>query len=151
MQSREHVCLKGIQSINWDMLGGNTEKAMATYSSTLLPGKSHGQRSLVGCSPWGRKEWDTTEWLHFYFSLSHASSSAWQLPAEPCDTCLLSCLIIASWAAWFVTAELHAYCLLIAWVVSAQLFEYCLLRSLFGRHLPGTSPNWSRVFEGEMA
>ena len=36
----------------------------------LLPGKSHGQRSLVGCSPWGRKELDTTEWLHFRFSLS---------------------------------------------------------------------------------
>ena len=36
----------------------------------LLPGKSHGQRSLVGCSPWGREEWDTTEWLHFHFSLS---------------------------------------------------------------------------------
>ena len=27
----------------------------------LLPGKSHGQRSLVGCSPWGHKESDTTE------------------------------------------------------------------------------------------
>ena len=36
----------------------------------LLPGKSHGQRSLVGCSPWGRWESDTTEWLHFHFSLS---------------------------------------------------------------------------------
>ena len=36
----------------------------------LLPGKSHGQRSLVGCSSWGRKESDTTEWLHFHFSLS---------------------------------------------------------------------------------
>ena len=36
----------------------------------LLPGKSHGWRSLVGCSPWGREESDTTEWLHFYFSLS---------------------------------------------------------------------------------
>ena len=36
----------------------------------LLPGKSHGQRSLVGCSPWGRTESDTTEWLHFHFSLS---------------------------------------------------------------------------------
>src|SRR5574341_1957149 len=32
-----------------------------------------------------------------------------------------------------------AYCLLIAWFVSAQLFEYCLLRSLFGRHLLGTT------------
>ena len=31
----------------------------------LLPGKSHGQRSMVGYSPWGGKESDTTEWLHF--------------------------------------------------------------------------------------
>ena len=32
--------------------------------------KSHGWRSLVGCSPWGHKELDTTERLHFHFSLS---------------------------------------------------------------------------------
>ena len=36
----------------------------------LLPGKSHGQRNLVGCSPWGRWESDMTEQLHFHFSLS---------------------------------------------------------------------------------
>ena len=36
----------------------------------LLPGKSHGQRSLVGYSPWGLEELDTTEQLHFHFSLS---------------------------------------------------------------------------------
>ena len=36
----------------------------------LLPGNSHGQRSLVGCSPWGRKQSDATERLHFHFSLS---------------------------------------------------------------------------------
>ena len=36
----------------------------------LLPGKSQGWRSLVGCSPWGRTESDTTERLHFHFSLS---------------------------------------------------------------------------------
>ena len=36
----------------------------------LLPGKSHGRRSLVGCSPWGREESDTTKRLHFHFSLS---------------------------------------------------------------------------------
>ena len=35
----------------------------------LLPGKSHGRRSLAGCSPWGRKESDMTEQLHFHFSL----------------------------------------------------------------------------------
>ena len=36
----------------------------------LLPGESHGQRSLVGCSLWGREESDTTVQLHFHFSLS---------------------------------------------------------------------------------
>ena len=36
-------------------------------SSVLLPGKSHGRRSLVGCS---REESDMTERLHFHFSLS---------------------------------------------------------------------------------
>ena len=36
----------------------------------LLPRKSHGRRSLVGCSPWGREESDTTERLHFHISLS---------------------------------------------------------------------------------
>ena len=36
----------------------------------LLPGKSHGWRSLVGCSPWSCEESDTTEQLHFHFSLS---------------------------------------------------------------------------------
>ena len=36
----------------------------------LLPGKSHGWRSLVGCSPWGHWGSDTTERLHFHFSLS---------------------------------------------------------------------------------
>ena len=36
----------------------------------LLPGKSHGRRSPVGCSPWGLEKSDTTERLHFHFSLS---------------------------------------------------------------------------------
>ena len=36
----------------------------------LLPGKSHGRRSLLGCRPWGREESDMTERLHFHFSLS---------------------------------------------------------------------------------
>ena len=36
----------------------------------LLPGKSHGRRSRVGCSPWCRWESGTTERLHFHFSLS---------------------------------------------------------------------------------
>ena len=36
----------------------------------LSPGKPHGRRSLVGCNPWGHTESDTTERLHFHFSLS---------------------------------------------------------------------------------
>ena len=47
----------------------SNEKAMAPHSSTL-PGKSHGWRSLVDCSPWGHEESDMTEQLHFHFSLS---------------------------------------------------------------------------------
>ena len=46
-----------------------TEKAMAPHSITLA-WKIHGWRSLEGCSPWGRKESETTERLHFHFSLS---------------------------------------------------------------------------------
>ena len=45
------------------------EEEMATHS-LLLPGESHGGRSLVGYSPWGLKELDMTERLHFHFSLS---------------------------------------------------------------------------------
>ena len=57
----------------------------------LLPGKSHGRRSLVGCSPWGHEESDTTERLPFHFSLmkvkrkekemvTHSSVLAWRIP-----------------------------------------------------------------------
>ena len=53
-----------------------------------LPGKSHGRRSLVSCSPQGRKESDTTEWLqlHFHFHTlekemaTHSSVLAWRIP-----------------------------------------------------------------------
>ena len=56
----------------------------------LSPGKSHGRRSLVGCSPWGCIESDMTEQLHFDFSFSfhalekematHSSVLAWRIP-----------------------------------------------------------------------
>ena len=45
------------------------EKEMANHS-VLLPGKSYGWRSLVGYSPWGLKELDMTEQLHFLFFLT---------------------------------------------------------------------------------
>jgi len=52
----------------------------------LLLGKSHGRKSLVGCSPWGRKESDTTERLHFHFHAlekemaTRSSVLAWKIP-----------------------------------------------------------------------
>jgi len=45
---------------------------MAIHSS---PGKSHGQRSLVGYSLRGRKELDTTERLHFHFHIGYNNKS----------------------------------------------------------------------------
>ena len=50
----------------------------------FLPGKSHGPRGLVGCSPWGREELDTTERLHFHAlekeMATHSSVLAWRIP-----------------------------------------------------------------------
>ena len=40
----------------------------------LLPGKSHGRRSVAGYSPWGLKGSDTTERLHFTFATSYSTS-----------------------------------------------------------------------------
>ena len=47
-------------------------------TAVLLPGKSHGRRSLVGYNPWGREESDTTERLHFPFSLSWGNDNPLQ-------------------------------------------------------------------------
>ena len=55
---------------NWTELKHFAQVRQWHPTPVLLPGKSHGQRSLVGCSPWDREESDTTEWLHFHFSLS---------------------------------------------------------------------------------
>ena len=52
----------------------------------LLPGKSHGWRSLEGCSPWGCWGSDTTERFHFHFHVlekemaTHSSVLAWRIP-----------------------------------------------------------------------
>ena len=57
-------------------------------TAVLLPGKSHGWRTLVGCSPWGHEESDTTEQPHFDFHFhalekkmaTHFSVLAWRIP-----------------------------------------------------------------------
>ena len=48
----------------------NHKLLLCQLTPVLLPGKSHGWRSLVGCSPWGHEELDRTEQLHFHFSFS---------------------------------------------------------------------------------
>ena len=57
-------------TIAWSLLCLSVWRRQWHPTPVLLPGKSHGQRSLVGCSPWGREESDMTEWLHFHFSLA---------------------------------------------------------------------------------
>ena len=47
-----------VQSLGWE---DPLEKGMATHSSNSCLENPHGQRSLVGYSPWGHKESDTTE------------------------------------------------------------------------------------------
>ena len=54
-----------VWSLGWK---DRLEKEKAIHSSTILPGKSHGQRSLVSYSPWGRKESNTTERLHLLYT-----------------------------------------------------------------------------------
>ena len=56
----------------WLLLCMISQRRQWHPTPALLPGKSHGRRSLVGCSPWGRYKSDTTERLHFHFSLSCA-------------------------------------------------------------------------------
>ena len=61
------ICFKNTVFITLSMQDGRRQWHP---TPVLLPGKSHARRSLVGCSPWGRLEWNTTEQLHFHFSLS---------------------------------------------------------------------------------
>ena len=65
LNNREKIDLKKVNSAS-----GTYQRRQWHPTPVLLPGKSHGWRSLVGCSPWGREESDTTERLPFHFSLS---------------------------------------------------------------------------------
>ena len=58
-------CLPAMQETQVRSLGQEDPLKKGTATTpALLPGKSHGQRSLIGYSPWGRKESDTTEQLY---------------------------------------------------------------------------------------
>ena len=79
------------------------------HTPVLLPGKSPGQRNLVGCSPWGHKESDMTEQLHLHFSFhalekemaTHSSVLAWRIPGTGEPGGLLSMgLHSRTWLKW---------------------------------------------------
>ena len=55
---------------SFNVVQGSNRRRQWHPTPVLLAGKSHGRRGLVGCSPWGRQGSDTTERLHFHFSLS---------------------------------------------------------------------------------
>ena len=118
----------------------------------LLPGKSHERRSMVGCSPWGRKESDTTEWIHFHFSLScigegngnplrysclenHRDRGAWWAPVYGVAqswtrlkwlSISSSIVQIFSWFISFIQWINHSaysyYILIYIWVITSFLF-----------------------------
>ena len=61
-------CLPAIRETQVPWIGNIPWRRKCQPTPVLLPGKSHEQRSLVGCSPWGHKELDMAEWLHFSHS-----------------------------------------------------------------------------------
>ena len=85
----------------------------------FLPGRSHGQRSLVGYSPWGRKESDTTGRLHFLSFFHHLSLSRllgitifWKLclnlPQPTSQQCLCLYLYISISCGYLFTSSFYS-------------------------------------------
>ena len=68
----------GIGPVSPALAGG-----LLTTGSVLLPGKSHGRRSLVGHSPWCRRESNTTERLHFHFHQGSLDLNFWCSVLQP--------------------------------------------------------------------
>ena len=120
-------CLLGIFLFYFALFGKGNGNSLLV----LLPGKSHGWRSLVGYSPWGHKELDTTEWLNFLFfanlvsllmidlfRLSFSSSSA----LEDCMFLGIYPFLLGCWICWhiIVCSILFSYWIcLVHWVLVA--------------------------------
>ena len=95
LTSREnHHSGQGVSLLFWALTldapgcpGGISDKGVFWHPTpVLLPRKSHGRRSLVDCSPWGREESDTTERLHFHAlekqMATHSSVLVWRIPGK---------------------------------------------------------------------
>ena len=61
MRHKRYEFSPWVGTIPWRRAGQSTP--------VFLPGESHGQRSLAGCSLWGHKELDPTEHAHTYIEL----------------------------------------------------------------------------------
>ena len=72
LKNKNYFCMVSIYVYIYYLLLSRVIIRRRQWQPTPVPllGKSYGLRSLVGCSPWGRKESDTTEQLDFHFSLS---------------------------------------------------------------------------------
>ena len=83
-QSVKNICLQYMRLELDPWVGKIPCRGKWQPTPVFLPGKSHGQRSLVGCSPWGCEESDTTEQLHFHAlekeMATHSSVLAWRIP-----------------------------------------------------------------------
>ena len=67
--AKENISKVKKEPMEWENIFSNylSWRRKRQPTPVLLPGKSHGQRSLVGYCPWGRKKSETTERLHFHF------------------------------------------------------------------------------------
>ena len=104
----------------------------------LLPGKSHGRRSLEGCSPWGRWGSDTTEWLHFHFSLScigegHGNPLQWSCLENPRDdgawwAAIYGITQSQTWLKWLssMSSNKNSFPVFMKWRTFNQLKHHCI-------------------------
>ena len=101
---KESACQCRIQvwPLTWE---DPLDKKMAAHSS-ILSWKSHGQRSLMGCSPWGRIESDTAEHTHHTSPYENKCANPWCMSAVPLRSpgcCRQLCM-------WCGEKEPHWYC-----------------------------------------
>ena len=80
----ENTIQKALFEIWFYFSSSNLQRRQWHPTPALLPGKSHGWRSLVGCSPWGRQESDRTGRHHFHFSLSNIGEGNGNPPQCSC-------------------------------------------------------------------
>ena len=109
----------------------------------LLPGKSHGRRSRVGCSPWDCKESDSTERLHFHAlekeMATHSSVLAWRIPGmgEPDGLPSMGSHRVGDdWSDLAAAADRVNYYVIIEWGYTTVVYLPSRRQLLKGRQSP---------------